>query len=203
MIARFVMGTAALTLSLMLSFQVSAEEQQAPLVLVMGEDSYPYQFVDENGDVKGVLVDLWREWSSQTQVPVVFVARHWQDSLKQLAQGDADIHIGLGITKERDKDFDFAAPIAYVSTYLYVRNTLKGKKSFSDLQPYRIGIVTGSSHESILNQQVNGLSYRYYNSRAELLRGVVAGEVDVFAGMEGYLKDNAVSRAVLDRKSVV
>ncbi|QYJ96032.1 transporter substrate-binding domain-containing protein [Shewanella alkalitolerans] len=198
MMARFVLGTAALALSLMLSFQVSAEEQQAPLVLVMGEDSYPYQFVDENGDVKGVLVDLWREWSSQTQVPVVFVARHWQDSLKQLAQGDADIHIGLGITKERDKDFDFAAPIAYVSTYLYVRNTLKGKKSFSDLQPYRIGIVTGSSHESILNQQVTGLSYRYYNSRAELLRGVVAGEVDVFAGMEGYLKDNAVSRAVLE-----
>nr|WP_275659335.1 transporter substrate-binding domain-containing protein [Shewanella insulae] len=198
MMAHFVLGTAALVLCLVLSSQVAAEEQQAPLVLVMGEDSYPYQFVDENGDAKGVLVDLWREWSSQTQVPVVFVARHWHDSLKQLAQGDADIHIGLGITKERAQNFDFAAPIAHVSTYLYMRNTLKGKKSFSDLQPYRIGIVAGSSHESILNQQVNGLSYRYYNSRADLLRGVVAGEVDVFAGMEGYLKDNAVSRAVLE-----
>ncbi|MCG9746594.1 transporter substrate-binding domain-containing protein [Shewanella sp. Isolate8] len=197
-LARMAFVPLAIVLPLLSSWHLAADGRQAPLVLVMGEDSYPYQFVDENGDAKGVLVDLWREWSSQTQVPVVFVARHWQDSLKQLAQGDADIHIGLGITKERDRDFDFAAPIAYVSTYLYVRNTLKGKKSFTDLQPYRIGVVAGSSHESILNHQVNGLSYRYYNSRAELLRAVVAGEVDVFAGMEGYLKDNAVSRAVLE-----
>ncbi len=185
-------------ISLLLGFHSMAEERQKPLILVFGEDSYPYQFIDENGDAKGVLVDLWREWSSQTQVPVVFVARHWQDSLTQVTQGDADIHIGLGITQDREQYFDFAAPIAYVSTYLYVRNSLKNKKSYEDLLPYRIGIVKGSSHESILSQQVNGLSYRYYNSRADLMRGVVEGEVDVFAGMEGYLKDNAVSRAVLE-----
>lgn len=76
------------------SFSLHAETEK-PLVLVMGEDSYPYQFVDDSGQPQGVLVDLWQEWSRVTATPVVFVARHWQDSLQQLARGDADIHIGM------------------------------------------------------------------------------------------------------------
>lgn len=181
-----------------MSTSILSAEPERPLILVMGEDSYPYQFVDDNGDAKGLLVDLWREWSLQTKTSVVFVVRHWKDSLTQLEEGKADIHLGMGRTVEREKVFDFADPVSSVNTYLYLRKSLKDKTTFKDLLPYRIGVVTGSSHESVLNEQVSGLSFRYYNSRAALLNGVIGGEVDVFAGMEGYLRDTAVSRAVLD-----
>ena len=175
------------------SFLLAAAESQKPLVLVLGEDSYPYQFVSDKGEPKGLLVDLWREWASQTQTPVVFVVRHWKDSLIQLAEGDADIHLGMGITDERRELFDFASPITSVSTYLYLRNNLKDKTTFSQLLPYRIGVVRGSSHQSILSQQVSGLAFSEYSSRAALMDGVLNGEVDIFAGMEGYLKDSVVS----------
>lgn len=175
-----------------------ADQPERPLILVMGEDSYPYQFVDDEGEPRGILVDLWREWSLQSKTPVVFVVRHWQDSLAQLQEGNADIHLGMGRTEKREQIFDFARPISSVSTYLYLRKSLKDKTAFSDLLPYRIGVVTSSSHESILNKQVSGLSFRYYHSRAALLNGVVNGEVDVFAGMEGYLQDAVISRAVLE-----
>ncbi|QYK03290.1 transporter substrate-binding domain-containing protein [Shewanella psychrotolerans] len=164
----------------------------------MGEDSYPYQFIDDNGDAKGLLVDLWREWSLQTKTPVVFVVRHWKDSLEQLSEGNADIHLGMGRTQQREAVFDFANSVSSVSTYLYLRKSLKDKTAFKDLFPYRIGVVMGSSHESILNEQISGLNFRYYNSRATLLDGVIKGEVDVFAGMEGYLRDTTISRAVLE-----
>ncbi|MDX1282265.1 transporter substrate-binding domain-containing protein [Shewanella colwelliana] len=190
---RFLIG-----LTCCFSFLLAAAESQKPLVLVMGEDSYPYQFVSDNGEPKGLLVDLWREWASQTHTPVVFVVRHWKDSLIQLAEGDADIHLGMGITDERRELFDFASPITSVSTYLYLRNNLKDKTAFSQLLPYRIGVVRGSSHQSILSQQVSGLAFSEYSSRAALMDAVLNGEVDIFAGMEGYLKDSVVSRAVLE-----
>ncbi|MCE9678792.1 transporter substrate-binding domain-containing protein [Shewanella sp. AS1] len=185
-------------LLLFVSISAFAETTKPPLTLVMGEDSYPYQFVDDTGEVQGVLVDLWREWSLQTDTPIRFVPRYWQDSLTLLSQGEADIHLGMAPTEERRQIFDFAEPISSVSTYLYLRQSLGNKSSIKELQPYRIGVVTGSSHESILSEQNTGLSFRYYPSRMALLEGVNRGDVDIFAGMEGYLRDNAVSRAVLD-----
>lgn len=55
-----------------------------PLIIVMGEDSFPYQYVDSEGEPTGLLVDLWKEWAKQTHTEVVFVARHWNESLTQL-----------------------------------------------------------------------------------------------------------------------
>nr|WP_299794629.1 transporter substrate-binding domain-containing protein [uncultured Shewanella sp.] len=164
----------------------------------MGEDSYPYQFVDELGEPRGILIDLWKAWSQQTGTEVVFVARHWNDSLQQLALGDADAHVGMARTPERDETFDFAGQISQVRTYLYLHKELPRATSFSELLPYQIGIVSGSSHEAELTALEPGLTFKRYNSRHELLKGVLAGEIYAFAGMEGYLKDVNLNRQVVD-----
>ncbi len=185
-------------MALCMSSCARADSELSPLVLVMGTDSFPYQFVDDSGEPKGVLVDLWREWAAQTGTVVEFKHLDWQDSLDQLAQGHADIHIGMGHTDSRESRYDFADAITSVNTYLYVRKSLQNKNHLRDLIPYRIGVVSGSSHEANLIKQLSDLNFRYYESRDALLNGVINGEVDVFAGMEGYLRDKAVSRAVME-----
>lgn len=106
----------------------ASQGQTESLIVVMGEDSFPYQFVDNDGEATGLLVDLWKEWGKRTNTPLVFVARHWNESLQQLQQGKAQVHIGMGQTPEREQLFDFAEPIADVSTYLYLHKSLQGKK---------------------------------------------------------------------------
>ncbi|WP_394201856.1 transporter substrate-binding domain-containing protein [Shewanella waksmanii] len=182
----------------LLSATVCAETKQ-PLVLVMGEDSYPYQFVDESGQPKGVLVDLWQEWSRVTNTPVVFVARHWQDSLKQLARGDADIHIGMAKNATRQQHYDFAKPIAELSTYLYLRSSLAGKRQLSELLPYKIGVVKGSAHASTLLELEPRLAVVEYENRTELLAAVLRNELDIFGNMEGYLRDQSVNRIIVEQ----
>lgn len=98
----------------------ASQGQTESLIVVMGEDSFPYQFVDNDGEATGLLVDLWKEWGKRTHTPLVFVARHWNESLAQLQQGKAQVHIGMGKTPEREQRFDFADAIANVSTYLYL-----------------------------------------------------------------------------------
>lgn len=155
----------------------------------MGEDSFPYQYVDNQGIATGLLVDLWQEWGKRNNTSLVFVPRYWKDSLTQLQQGKAQVHIGMGQTPEREQLFDFADPIANVSTYLYLHKSLQGKKTIHELLPYQIGIVSGSAHEAELRRIEPELVFKYYPSREKLLAGVVAGETVVFAGLDGYLRD--------------
>ena len=167
-----------------------------PLIVVMGEDSFPYQYVDNDGEPTGLLVDLWKEWAKQSHTQVVFVARHWHESLDQLRQGKAQVHIGMGKTPEREQEFDFAEPIADVGTFLYLHKSLQGKKSIKELIPFQIGVVAASSHEAELHRIEPQLVFKRYESREKLLAGVAAGEIMVFAGLEGYLKDPASSQEI-------
>ncbi|VEF25977.1 Cyclic di-GMP phosphodiesterase Gmr [Shewanella baltica] len=167
-----------------------------PLILVMGEDSFPYQYVDNDGEPTGLLVDLWKEWAKQSHTQVVFVARHWHESLDQLRQGKAQVHIGMGKTPEREQEFDFTVPIADVGTFLYLHKSLQGKKSIKELIPFQIGVVAASSHEAELHRIEPQIVFKCYESREKLLAGVAAGEIMVFAGLEGYLKDPASSQEI-------
>ncbi|MGI2013217.1 transporter substrate-binding domain-containing protein [Shewanella oncorhynchi] len=167
-----------------------------PLIIVMGEDSFPYQYVDNDGEPTGLLVDLWKEWAKQSHTQVVFVARHWHESLEQLRQGKAQVHIGMGKTPEREQEFDFAVPIADVGTFLYLHKSLQGKKSIKELIPFQIGVVAASSHEAELHRIEPQLVFKRYESREKLLAGVAAGEIVVFAGLEGYLKDPDSSQEI-------
>jgi ABC-type amino acid transport substrate-binding protein len=171
--------------------------EQQPLVIVMGADSYPYQFVDDQGEPQGLLVELWRDWSMHTGNEIEFIAHPWTVGLDELAMGNVSAHIGMAVTPERLKHFDFAVPISTVNTYLYVNHSLIKKRKISDLQPYKIGIVSGSSHEEDLLTIEPGLGFKHYGNRQDLLQGALAGEVLVFAGMEGQLNNNIINRQIV------
>ncbi|MBB1267814.1 diguanylate cyclase domain-containing protein [Shewanella sp. SR44-3] len=160
--------------------------QEAPLTLVLGEGSYPLQFLTEEGEPAGLLVDLWRQWSIKTGIEVVFVARHWRDSLNQIHKNPNTIHVGMAITAPRQQRYHFANPISTINSYLYLHSDIAAKTSIQQLIPFQIGVVAGSSHESTLKAIEPKLTFRRYLNREAMLEGVSKGEVYVFAAIEGY-----------------
>ncbi|UCX04813.1 transporter substrate-binding domain-containing protein [Shewanella glacialimarina] len=169
---------------------------EGTLKIVMGEDSYPFQYVDENQHAAGILVDLWREWALVTDTKVEFLIQNWQQSLDQLQSGDADIHIGMASNASRQTLFDFSNPITSLQTYLFIHKTIGKKHQLSDLVPYKIGIVNGSSHEQSLLAVNPNFNFQKYSSREALLVGAMNGEVLVFAGIEGYQRDMALEQNI-------
>jgi diguanylate cyclase (GGDEF)-like protein len=167
-----------------------------PLKLILGEGSYPIEFLDENGEPAGLLVDLWKEWSLITGTEVVFIARHWQDSLKQIQLDPQSVHVGMAMTPERKAEFFFAKPISHIQSYLYLHSDIATKTQFSELVPFQIGIVAGSAHESSLLKLEPRLTFRRYKNRAALLQGVAAGDVYVFAGIEGYQRGLSLEKDI-------
>ncbi|MCL1157230.1 transporter substrate-binding domain-containing protein [Shewanella inventionis] len=185
----FVLMSLSLPASAVHANEQSRLNPPKPLVVVLGEDTYPFQYLDKQGNPAGILVDMWREWSIVTNTKVQFVARHWQASLDQLEHNNADIHIGMSQTAARANLFDFAMPFTSLNAYLYVHKSIVNKKQVSDLIPYQIGVVAGSSHEVMLHELEPRLSFKRYKNRKQLLQAAAKGDLFVFAGIEGYQRN--------------
>ncbi|WP_250885883.1 transporter substrate-binding domain-containing protein [Shewanella jiangmenensis] len=184
----------SLLLSLFLLFSSVVFAADKSITLVMGEDSYPFQFIDDEGTPQGLLVELWKEWARVNRREVVFVARVWQDSLDQLADGRADVHIGMAANPSRETQFELAAPISVVTTYVYLHKDLSDRTRLEQLKPFQVGVVSGSMFEHELSMRVPGLTFKRYPTRESLLDAAQRGELVAFAGMEGYMRDQRLQQ---------
>jgi polar amino acid transport system substrate-binding protein len=91
---------------------VGAEPPQAPPLRVAVYDVAPYGYVNPDGSVSGISVDLWRRVAErlQRQFKLIPVAE-MEAVLSGLEQGSFDAAIGaITITPEREKRVDFSYP---------------------------------------------------------------------------------------------
>ena len=72
------------------------EEKSLPDKLIISHttDILPTQFVDEEGRSSGYLIDLWKLWSEKVGVEVEFHPHIWEESVRVVRDGEADIHSG-------------------------------------------------------------------------------------------------------------
>lgn len=173
------------------SFNVLALEQPTkyqsfndPLTIAINETSYPYHFINKQGHAEGLMPDLWRLWAKKQQVDIRFVALPWLETLKQVSNGDVDIHAGLSIIDSRKKLLSFSQSIFPLYIHLYIHTSLTNIDDINELQPYLIGVVAGSAHIEILAKKYPRLKQKIYASRHELYEAALNKEVLVFTGLE-------------------
>lgn len=157
--------------------------------IAINETSFPYHAVNKQGDIIGLMPDLWRLWAKKQQVDIDFVILTWLDTMKQVGQGNVDIHGGLSIIDSRRKILEFSQPLFSIYTHFYVHQQLNTVDSLADLQPYSIGVVKGSAHVEKLNKSNPELVLKVYNDRHELYRGALNGEILIFTGLEKLADD--------------
>lgn len=171
---------------------------EKPLIIAVGDDSYPYQFRDDNGKPAGYLVDLWRQWSKQTGQAVTFVNYPWNESIEAVKRGDADVHAGLANTPTRASLFQFSKPIVQVKTQLYVHYSIGKKSRVEQLSPFNIGVVLGSAHQEILKKMGLNFTLKQYPSKSDLLDNAINQNVYVFAGLEGFIRKRARQQDIFE-----
>jgi len=178
------------------AFSAQVDDHQ-PLIISMSDDSYPFQYADDEGKAQGLLVDYWRQWARVNQREIMFMPAPWLQSLEDVKQGLSDLHIGMANTDSRQLMFDFEQPISQVQSYLYVHKSLKGLNKVEDATPYNIGVVKGSAHIELLLAKQPKLSFTYFDSRKQLIAAVMANEIYLFASLEGYLRDSVTNQQVM------
>ena len=174
-----------------MSFDVKASGSKAmpnslssPLTIAISKTSFPYQFIDKDGEAAGVMPDLWRLWAKKQNVSIEFVELTWLETLSKVEKGEVDIHAGLSIIDSRKDSFAFTAPLFPLYAHVYISAELSQIKHLEDLSPYAIGVVNGSAHIDMLAKKFPQLEQKKYSKRHDLYESALKKEILVFTGLE-------------------
>jgi len=164
------------------------------LKIVYNESTPPLKFTDINHQANGILIDIWKFWASKNNIDIAFIASSWDESLKMIEDGRADIHAGLYYTKSRDLKLDYSKQILFKNkNYFFYNKQIIDPKSIQELNPFVIGLGNGYS-TPYMKKNYPKLSTKLYDTDEEMSQAFIDKEVNVvlssMATMTYFIKKN-------------
>ena len=144
-------------------------------------DCVPFQFVNEQGESDGLIVDLWEIWSERTGRAVQFIPLSWNETLTSIERGLADVHAGLYFTEERDSYLDYGAELTRSAAHVVVRNTIEVEPSLMALNVDAIGVLEGDFLEGFLRENWRNGGVQTYSNYELMLDDIEAEVLNAFA----------------------
>jgi polar amino acid transport system substrate-binding protein len=144
------------------------------------EGGAPYVFPDPNDPSRliGFEVDLARAIARELGVEARQSQNAWDSLIPALERGDFDIALnGLEITPERKQSILFSLPYYIYTEQLAVRKGDDRIRGVGDLAGRRVGTLSGSVAQEIL-QKIPNVEIRIYTGQAEPYEDLAIGRID-------------------------
>ena len=150
------------------------------VIIVHNLDNPPLKFVNEQRQAAGLLIDLWRLWATKVGVEVEFHAAGWDETLRMMRDGEADIHAGLFYNKERDAYLDYAPSSLFDLKYnLFFHKKLIGLNRLEDLMGFQIGVPKGST-QRLVAERLPKATLAVFESYPQLYAAAGRDEIKAF-----------------------
>jgi len=138
-----------LTLILLLSLGSSLPADPlfptATLRVVVDYNYPPYAFLDNEGNLVGIVADQWKAWSEETGIHVDLRGMPWSDAIALFEAGEADVLDTVFKTPAREKKYLFTRPYADIPVPIYIHKSISGIASLKDLVGFRVGVKDGDA----------------------------------------------------------
>ncbi|NQU56368.1 MAG: transporter substrate-binding domain-containing protein, partial [Rhodospirillales bacterium] len=144
-------------------------------------DCVQFHFQNDQLQADGLIIDLWRLWSKKTGIEIEFKAASWEETLRMVRDGEADVHAGLFFNDERNKYLQYGSALTETDTHFFVHKSLAGIETVEGLKDYRVGVLSGDFVEGYLKEKLppeNIFGFASYESLMSALKG---GVIKVFA----------------------
>ena len=183
-----------------------AAAQPEPCNLVVGWDPWePYQFMDVDGNVRGLDIELVEAAFGAAGCAPEYVEGRWATLLRQLQEGRVDVLTGATRTPSRESFAHFTQPYRDEDFKLYVRIDEIEKYSDQSLEE----LLAGGFKVGVTNQYVYGdtITNLQEDPRyADQFMGATVGELN-FArvldlGIDGFIEDPFVAAWTLRNKGM-
>ena len=149
-------------------------------------DFPPFNYLDEDGKLSGLHVDLARAICSELAIAdrCQIQALPWGELEAALAKGDGDAIIaGLAVTAENRAKFTFSRPyLRFPARFVMTRANAAAEPLARTLAGKRVGVVAGSAHEQLLRDNFGGVQVVGYERQEQLLADLKAGKIDAAFG---------------------
>lgn len=188
-------GRKRLCLILLLALQAARTAQADALMVYGSHDGFPKYF-EEDGQAKGIVVDISKFCLSEIQAPYLIKLMPWKRAYIMAERSEGAV-IGLSMSQDRLTLFDFSEPIFTERVVLVVK---KGREfpyeKISDLKDKLIGVSIGTSYGTEFDEAVadDTMTIAGFNDTrsglAMLLREridaiLIGSSVDILKLMEG------------------
>ncbi len=186
-------------IGVLLVLPVLAQEIAPTYHIAINKTSYPYHFVNKEKNADGMMVELWQLWAKKQAVNIAFVPLSWQQTIEQVQDGRVDIHAGLSKNSSRAETFDLSDAFFQQNQHLFLHRSIAHINSISQLRPYTVGVVAGSSHEMSIKKKYPSITLRTFPNRHALYQAAIKEEMLIIAAGE-KLSKNFIDYDALNEK---
>ncbi|MHC1787813.1 MAG: HD domain-containing phosphohydrolase [Christensenellales bacterium] len=149
------------------------------ITVVMDSNYPPYVFRDDEGDLKGILIDQWALWSKKTGVEAMITAMNWPDALAAMKNGEYNVIDTVFLNEERDVWLDFGAPYVKIDVAVFQDKAIGGITDIRSMRGFAIAAKAEDNSVQLLMQ--NGIEdIVKYSSYEAIIDAAAAGETRVF-----------------------
>ena len=152
-------------------------------------DSFPYSFVDEQGNLAGFSWELTREVERVMGLKFDWVIGTSPELRDKFRAGQVDLLPHWARFAEREAEIDFSVPYLTMSGALFVRSEERGVQGLEDMRGRRVAVVQGGLGETVLRRAGMEDAMVGAPNVEAALRKVAAGEADaaIAARLTGLL----------------
>lgn len=165
--------------------------QRDKLIVGISFDSRPFGFIDTDGQIKGMEVDLAKEIVRRIlgdENKVSFKNVSSQDRIKAVISGDVDVVIStMTITPERKKLISFSSPYFIAGQVIGVKRDSK-IDSLDDLLNKRIIVILGTTGEKNIKKFAPNALIQAYSDNSTAINAFKNGSDDAITTDDSLLQ---------------
>lgn len=162
----------------------SAEEKawliKHPVIrLAPDPDFPPIEFIDEDGNYRGIAADFIHLLEQKIPLKFEIVAlKHWNEAITQAKARTVDMFGAAVPTPERLKYMDFTKPYVEFPAVVLVRNTAEDFPNLSELKGKQVAVVSNYADHEYMQRAYPGIPLEVMPDISAGLRQVSFGKID-------------------------
>ena len=94
--------------------------------VVMDNNYPPYVYKNDQGQLKGIIVDQWSLWEKKTGIHVELTGLDWAEAQRRMLTGEFDVIDTIFRNDKRDRTYDFTKPYAVIPVPLFFHSDISG-----------------------------------------------------------------------------
>jgi basic membrane protein A len=146
----------------------------------------PYEFVDEDGNSQGYVIDVMAEVGHRLGKEVVFKSFYGTRTESGLEENRSDIEPMIMLDEERVRSYITTDPWGISESVMVVPEDDLSPKDISELMAKTVGVSAGTIEESFL-MKIPGIFRLGYSSTETALLALASGIVDAVIGDENVV----------------
>jgi diguanylate cyclase (GGDEF)-like protein len=156
----------------------------SPLKVAISNNTYPYMFINQQGQPEGLVVDYWQHLGQQQQVEIEFLAANWPRTMAMLEQGEVHLHGALAASTKRHQLYQLGDIGVNIYNNIFIHRDMPYFKSVQEVKPLTIGVIERSSHIATLQALIPNVSLAYYADTEAMYDAAINGEIFAFSALD-------------------